>query len=208
MTTKPLTLYSVDLSGHCHRVRLLLSMLDIPFETVAVNLAAGEHKTPEFLARNAFGQVPVIDDNGTVVADSNAILVYLAQREGADAWLPTDPVKAAAVQRWLSVAAGPLNSGPGLARLINLFGAPGDAPAVVARSHALLAIMNAHLNRSAWLAGDAPTLADLACYAYVLLAPEGNVTLAPYPQVRAWLARVEALPKFVPMTRSPIGMSA
>lgn len=208
MTTKPLKFYSIELSGHCHRVRLLLSMLDIPFETVEVDLAAGEHKTPAFLARSPFGQIPVIDDDGTVVADSNAILVYLVQRSGASAWLPTAPAKAAAVQRWLSVAAGPLYTGPNLARLITLFGATGDAPAVVARSHDLLAIMDAELAASTWLAGDAPTLADLACYAYVALAPEGNVSLQPYPALRAWLARVEALPKFVPMKRSPVGLAA
>ncbi len=117
MTTAPLTFYSFPLSGHAHRVALMLSLLDVPHRRVDVDLRQKEQKRPEFLAMNAFGQVPVIDDNGVVLADSNAILVYLAKRYGGGAWLPEDPVGAARVQRWLSVAAGPLANGPAAARL-------------------------------------------------------------------------------------------
>jgi len=173
---------------------------------VHVDLLNSAQKQPEFLAMNPLGQVPVIDDNGTVLADSNAILVYLAQRYGDRRWLPTDPVGAAAVPRWLSIAAGPLASGPATARLVTVFGAPYNAEEVIARSHALLRVIEAELGARHFLAAEAATIADVAAYAYVAHAPEGNVSLADYPNVRAWLARIEALPGFVPMQRSAAGL--
>ena len=113
---QPIKLYRFALSGHAHRAELLLSLLGLPFDAIDVDLPKGEHKRPEFLAMNPFGQVPVIDDGGTVVADSNAILTYLALRYGDPSWLPRDPLGAARVQRWLSVAAGPLAYGPARVR--------------------------------------------------------------------------------------------
>ena len=116
----PIKLYHFPLSGHAHRVQLMLSLLGLPVEVVFVDLAKGEQKQADFLAINAFGQVPVIDDDGMVLADSNAILVYLASKYGKGHWLPTDPVGVARVQRWMSVAAGPLHAGPAAARLQDL----------------------------------------------------------------------------------------
>ncbi|WAI82214.1 MULTISPECIES: glutathione S-transferase family protein [Achromobacter] len=208
MSAAPLTFYSFPLSGHAHRVALMLSLLNVPHQRVDVDLRGGEQKRPAFLALNAFGQVPVIDDNGTVVADSNAILVYLATRYGGQAWLPSDPAGAAAVQRWLSVAAGPLAYGPATARLITVFGATHDADTTMARAHALLKVMNGELSDRDFLTGSTPTIADVACYAYVSHAPEGNVSLADYPHVRAWLDRIENLPGFVPMARTAAGLQA
>jgi len=208
MATAPLTFYSFPLSGHAHRVALMLSLLEVPHHRVDVDLRQAEQKRPEFLAMNAFGQVPVIDDNGVVVADSNAILVYLAKRYGGGAWLPEDAAGAAQVQRWLSVAAGPLAGGPAAARLVTVFGASFDVDATLARAHALLAVMDRELGQRDFLAGADPTIADVACYAYVAHAPEGNVSLADYPHVRAWLARIENLPRFVPMASTAAGLLA
>ncbi|WP_315140293.1 glutathione S-transferase [Achromobacter marplatensis] len=208
MATAPLTFYSFPLSGHAHRVALMLSLLEVPHHRVDVDLRQAEQKRPEFLAMNAFGQVPVIDDNGVVVADSNAILVYLAKRYGGGAWLPEDAAGAAQVQRWLSVAAGPLAGGPAAARLVTVFGASFDVDATLARAHALLAVMDRELAQRDFLAGADPTIADVACYAYVAHAPEGNVSLADYPHVRAWLARIENLPRFVAMDSTAAGLLA
>lgn len=208
MSPVPLTFYSFPLSGHAHRVALMLSLLDVPYRVVEVDLRGGAQKQPDFLTLNAFGQVPVIDDNGVVVADSTAILVYLCKRYNGQAWLPEDAVGAASVQRWLSAASGPLAGGPAAARLVTLFGAPYDVQATLTRAHALLAVMEHELAATGYLAGAAPTIADVACYAYVAHAPEGNVSLAAYPRVRAWLARIEALPGFVPMASSPVGLLA
>lgn len=207
---QPIKLYRSRISGHSHRVELFLSLLGLPFEPVDIDLAARGHKTPEFLAMNAFGQVPVIQDGDVTLADSNAILVYLAGRYAANAeqWLPREPLAAAAVQRWLSVAAGQLAFGPAAARVIQLFKRPDSPDVAIARAHALFTVMEQQLGQSAFLAGDALTLADIANYSYIARAPEGNVSLEPYPHLRAWLARIEALPRFVPMVKTPIGLAA
>src|SRR5258708_2085422 len=127
MSQHAIKLYNFPRSGHSHRVELMLSLLELPTELVFVDLVKGAHKQADFLALNSFGQVPVIDDQGVVLADSNAILVYLAQKYGKGRWLPSDPVGAARVQRWLSVAAGPIAFGPAGARLVTRFGAPRNA---------------------------------------------------------------------------------
>lgn len=201
-------LYRHPLSGHAHRVELLLSLLNLPTELVFVDLAKGEHKKAEFLAINPFGQVPVIDDNGTVISDSNAILVYLAKKYGSGSWQLNDPLTEARVQRWLSVAAGQVAYGPAAARLITVFGAAFNADEVINRAHALLKVMENELAASPFLTGSAPSIADVANYSYIAHAPEGNVALEAYPNVRAWLQRIEALPGFVPMQRTAAGLQA
>ncbi len=206
MTTQaqPIRLYRNVLSGHAHRVELFLSLLGLPCEKVDVDMVRGAHKAPEFIARkNPFGQVPAIEDGDVAIADSNAILVYLATRYDPDGrWLPRDPVGAARVQQWLSVAAGQLAYGPSLARFIKLFGARRDLDSAQAISRNLLEVLDKELAKRAYLAGDAPTIADVALYTYTAHAPEGGVPLEPYGHVRAWLARIEALPGFIPMRRS------
>ncbi|GLO48089.1 MULTISPECIES: glutathione S-transferase family protein [Pseudomonas] len=204
--SNPIKLYNFPKSGHAHRIELMLSLLNLPTELVFVDLAKGAHKQPDFLALNPFGQVPVIDDNGTVIADSNAILVYLAKKYDNGTWLPEEPAAAARVQRWLSVAAGPLAFGPAAARLVTVFGASFNTDEVIARAHTLLKVIDAELAKTPFLVGSTPTIADIANYSYIAHAPEGNVSLEPYANVRSWLARIEALPGFVPMPRTVIGL--
>ncbi|MBF8703905.1 MULTISPECIES: glutathione S-transferase family protein [Pseudomonas putida group] len=204
--SNPIKLYNFPKSGHAHRIELMLSLLKLPTELVFVDLAKGAHKQPDFLALNPFGQVPVIDDNGTVIADSNAILVYLAKKYDNGTWLPEEPAAAARVQRWLSIAAGPLAFGPAAARLVTVFGASFNTDEVITRAHTLLKVIDAELAKAPFLAGNTPTIADIANYSYIAHAPEGNVSLEPYANVRSWLARVEALPGFVPMPRTVIGL--
>jgi glutathione S-transferase len=206
MSSRPIRIHRHPLSGHSHRVELMLSLLGLVSERIDVDLSQGEHKRAPFLALNPFGQVPVLDDGGFVLADSNAILVYLAKRYGAEHWLPDGPVETAAVQRWLSIAAGPLVSGPATARLVTVFGASLDAAAAIARSHDLLRILEAELRDRSFLVGVLPTIADVALYTYVAHAPEGNVSLDAYPNVRAWLERIEKLPGFVPMQSAAVGL--
>ncbi|UFX46656.1 glutathione S-transferase [Bradyrhizobium sp. 41S5] len=201
-------LYHFALSGHAHRARLFMSLLGIPHELVDVDLRSGAQKTPEFLALNPFGQVPVLDDDGTIVCDSNAILVYLATKLGRTDWLPQDAKGAAMVQRWLSVAAGDLAFGPAAARLITVFGAKFNPDDVIARAHVLLKRLEAHLADRDWLVGAQPTIADVALYSYLSSAPEGNVDLSAYPRVNAFLRRIEALPGFVPFAKTAAGLAA
>lgn len=190
-------LYSFRLSGHSHRVRLFLSLLGVDYEEIEVNLAAGAHKRPEFLELNAFGQVPVLDDDGVIVSDANAILVYLAKKLGRTDWLPDDAAGAAVVQRWLSVAAGQLAHGPAQARLITVFKAPYRPDEVIPRAHAILRLIDGQLATHPYIGGETPTIADVALYSYVARAPEGNVELIDYAHIQHWLGRIEALPGFV-----------
>lgn len=201
-------LYSHPLSGHAHRARLFLSLLGQPAEIIDVDLAARAHKTPEFLALNPFGQVPVLVDGDTVVCDSNAILVYLSKKLGRTDWLPETAEGAAAVQRWLSVAAGDIAFGPAAARLVTVFQAPIDAQAAIARAHGVLRRIDDALAGRTWIAADHPTIADVALYSYTARAPEGFVDLTAYANVRGWLARVEALPGFAPFQQTPVGLAA
>ncbi|MDC7787768.1 glutathione S-transferase [Rhodoplanes sp. TEM] len=204
-----LVLHRHPLSGHAHRVELLLSLLGLAAERIDVDLAAGAHRRPEFVAKNPFGQIPVLQDGDIVIADSNAILVYLARRyDAAGTWYPADAETAAEIQRWLSVAAGPLAAGPNRARLIVRFGAEGDLDAARATAHGLFGVLDRHLATRRFLVGRAATIADLALYSYTAHAPEGGVALAPYPGIEAWLSRVEALPGFVPMPASPAERAA
>lgn len=197
--TPALTLHGVALSGHCHRVALLLRLLDLPF--TYFDAPAPVRASAAFRQLNPLGQIPVLQDGELVLSDSNAILVYLAKRYGAGTqWLPEDPQGAAQVQRWLSVAAGEIAFGPARARVVKRWGDPGTPLQreleVAAR---VLAFMDQHLAERSYLAASHPTIADLACYAYVAAAPEGGVDLAPFRHVRQWLGRIEALPGFIPM---------
>lgn len=202
---RPIRLHAFAYSGHAHRISLALSLLGLPHETVPVDLRGGEHKRAPFLALNAFGEVPVIEDEGLVLADSNAILVYLATRYDTDRrWLPTDPVAQARVQRWLSVAAGELRSGPARARWVKAFTGQPVAPDVLALAERVLGLIDAQLQTSPWIAGEAPTIADIALYSYTAKSPDGGLDLQPHAALRAWLARVEALPGFVPMPAAPV----
>ena len=200
-------LYVHPLSGHAHRASLFLSMIGADVEEVVVDFAAGEHKNPEFLKLNRFGQLPVLVDGDIVIADSNAILVYAARKMGRTDWLPDTAEGAAAVQRWLSVAAGQIAFGPAAARLITVFGAKFNADEVIARAHAVLGQLDAELVGRNWIIGGVqPTIADVALYSYIANAPEGNVSLSGYPQTLAWLRRVEGVAGFVPFKQTVAGL--
>lgn len=204
-----LKLYRYPLSGHAHRAELFLSLLKLDYQLVEVDLGQGEHKTPEYLQKNLFGQVPVLEDGDTVIADSNAILVYLATLyDPSRQWLPLAAAEAAEVQRFLSVAAGPLASGPAAARLVTVFGAGLDHKRAIDTAHQLFERLNQHLTDRMWLATSDATIADIANYSYIAHAPEGEVGLESYPNIQAWISRIEALPGFVPMKATAVGLAA
>ena len=180
-------LYRYPLSGHSHRVENFLSILGLDAEIITVDLAEGEHKTPGFLKKNVFGQVPVLEDGPITIADSNAILTYLASKyDSKRQWLPLGAEEAAEVQRFLSVAAGEIAHGPAAARLVTVFGVSLNTNAAIERAQALFSTLETHLQDRDWLAGDHATIADIADYTYIAHAPEGNVSLDDYPNIRAW----------------------
>lgn len=207
MTQSSIVLHGTALSGHVHRVQLLLAMLELPYDFVEAD--AMVRAGGAFRKLNPLGQIPVLQDGDLVIADSNAVLVYLAKRYGAGTpWLPEDAAGAAYVQRWLSISAGEVRFGPAHARVIMLFKAAGNHATACAIAAKLLGVMEGHLAERPYLATEHATIADLACYSYVAHAPEGGIGLDPYPAVRAWLARIEALPRFRPMPASALPKTA
>jgi len=200
-------IYNFPRSGHCHRVELFAKLTGINHELVFVDLAAGEHKKEPFLSLNPAGKVPVIEDGDVVLADSNAILVYLARKYAPD-WLPKDVVEEAEVQRFLSLAANEIANGPAAARLATVFGAPIDTERAKTIAAYVFDILEKHLDNREWLVGKKPTIADVAIYTYTAHAPEGNVSLEPFPNIRAFLGRVEALPGFDAMPATKAGLAA
>ncbi|MBW4537183.1 MAG: glutathione S-transferase family protein [Pleurocapsa minor HA4230-MV1] len=193
-------LYDFELSGNCYKVRLLMSLLGLEHELVPVNLPAGEHKSPKFLQLNPLGEVPVLTDGDLVLADSQAILVYLARKYGDQTWLPNDAESLSRIVRWLSIAAGEIRQGVATARLFYLFNSKGiDIEAVMEKSAIILQQLEQHLTDREWLELGHPTIADIAVFPYVALAADGKISLKPYPQILAWCDRLKQLPGFISM---------
>ncbi len=194
-----MTLYEFALSGNCHKIRLLLSLLDISYQRTAVNGSERQHKAEDFLKMNPFGQVPVLTDGDTVIRDSQAILVYLARKYGNELWLPTDAAALAEVMAWLSSAANEVAMGPNRLRLHFKFGRAINIDESRQTASNLLNILQQRLDNHRWLAAGQITVADIAVYPYIALAPEGKIDLEPYPAVIAWINRIQALPGYVGM---------
>lgn len=194
-------LYDFELSGNCYKVRLLMSFLGLEHELVPVNLLAGEHKSPKFLQLNLLGEVPVLTDGDLVLADSQAILVYLAKKYGDQTWLPNDAESLSRIVRWLSIAAAEIRQGVATARLFYLFNIKGiDIEAVTEKSAIILQQLEQHLTDREWLELGHPTIADIAVFPYVALAADGKISLKPYPQILAWCDRLKQLPGFISMS--------
>jgi glutathione S-transferase len=193
-------LYGHEMSGNSYKVRLFLELLGIDYEWIKVDLMNGEHKSPEYLALNAFGQVPLLIDDERMLADAQAILVYLARQYSDEQWLPLDALPLAQVIRWLSTTAGEVRQGPENARLYHLFGVTSiNIERAHQKSEHILAQLNQHLNTHTWLEFDRPTIADVAIFPYVALARDGKIDLDAYPFVLAWINRVKQLPGYISM---------
>lgn len=192
-----ITLYNMPLSGNCHKVRLFLSFLALPYQTV--NLASGEQHSPDHLQRNPFGQAPVMVDDGLIIRDSQAILVYLAKRYGGEQWWPDDACRLGQIAAWLSTAANEIANGPALLRVHHKFGRDIDVARAQQISTKVLGIIDHHLESRDWLASDTVAIADIAAYPYLALAPEGGIDIAAYPNIVAWFQRIRALPGYIPM---------
>lgn len=201
-----LTLYTGLGSGNAYKVELMLHLLNLPYQARSVSIPRNEQRERAFTRLNPFAQIPVLVDGTEVYSDSQAILAYLARAyggDGADRWLPVDAGKLALVMRWLSVAGNEIQNSLTMARAIQLLKWPLPYEIMVERSYKLLQLMDDHLAKREWLALPHATIADIACYPYLLLAGEGGIDTAPFTAVTAWLRRVEQLPRFWPMPRIP-----
>jgi len=193
-------LYNVAYSGNSYKVRLLLSHLRIPCEIVEVDILKGESRTAEFLKINPNGRTPVLDDNGFVLAESNAILAYLAK---GTKFLPEDRQKFAAVFQWMFFEQ--YSHEPYIATSRYWLQHKPDSPEktglLASRREggwAALKIMEDHLMKNNFFVGDY-SIADVALFAYTHVADEGGFPLDDFPKIRAWIERVRAQPRFVPM---------
>ena len=192
-------LYDFELSGNAYKIRLLLSLLGLEYERVPVDLRQGEQRQPPFLKLNPRGQVPTLEDRGTVVWDSLAILVYLARKYGGEKWLPLDAEGMAEVMQWLAVMENEALFGLARARVICKFKRPGNLDEAKELGRKGLGVLEQRLAAHPWLALDRLTIADIACFPYVALAPEGEIPLDGHAAVRGWIDRIKAQPGFVGM---------
>lgn len=193
-------LYGHELSGNSYKVKLMLALLNLDYKWIKVDLMVGEHKQPQFLALNPFGQVPLLVDGETILGDAQAILVYLARQYGNEQWLPLDALSLAKVIRWLSTTAGEIRQGVESARLYHLFKATSiNLDRANQKAEYILTQLNDHLCNREWLELNNPTIADVAVFPYVALAPDGKIDLIPYPHVLSWIDRVKSLPNFIGM---------
>jgi len=193
-------LYLFKTSGNSYKVRILLGLLNVPYERVVLDNQKQEHKQPAYLRVNPRGEVPAIEDDGNVIWDSAACLAYVARKYGGEKWLPTDPVGMAAVMQWVALAATEIQGGLQYGRRTVVQGRETLGPLEKAQEFGrrALAVLEDRLKNNQWLALDRPTIADVACFPYVQSAPEGKVALEEYPSVIAWLERCKALPGWPP----------
>lgn len=200
-------LYDYELSGNCFKVRQLLAWLSVPFERVAINFYPGrENKSAGFLESiNPLGQLPVINDDGFLLRDAQAILVYLASRYDKDRkWYPDDAQQRGLISMWLATA-DDITRTASAARLHDVLGYDFDVEACRRGARANFRLMDDHLaerssNNRSWLVGLHPTIADLACFPYVALASEGGISLDEFPALRRWVWDIRHLPGFVGMS--------
>ncbi len=196
------TLYGNSISGNCWKPAFLLRQRNLPFRWVEVDILAQQSRTPEFLAKNPNGRVPLLElPDGRRLAESNAMLLHLGE---GTSWLPRDDYARAKVYEWLFFEQ--YSHEPYIATVRFWIAYMGKAQEwkqkiaeTMVKGEAALGVMETQLAQSPFLAGLTPTLADVALYAYTHVAHEGGYRLEPFPAVQDWLERFTRLPGFVPM---------
>jgi glutathione S-transferase len=201
------TLYSMQRSGNCYKVRLALAQLDVPHELVEIDILKGETRTPEFLAMNPSGHVPLLEVMpGRHIAESNAILWYVA---GGTPLVPDDLVDRAEVLQWMFFEQHSLEPNLGAAYFWLTLVKGGRELQQHAledwmeEGHRALGVMERHLAKHRFIAADRYTVADIALYSYTHLAPSCDFDLGPFPAIRGWLRRVADQPGHVAMDWQP-----
>lgn len=190
--------YIHELSGNSHKVLLMANILGLDLDIVNIDLKSGEHKKTEFLRKNPFGQVPVLEEEGNIIHDSNAIILYLATKyDNSKTYIPDDPILLAQIQTWLSKSANELANSIAAARRAAIFKNSIDHEDLKVKSHNFLQILEEHLSQREWFVGSNVTIADISLYPYVSHAHEGGISLNKYESIRSWVQRVESLKGFI-----------
>ncbi|ACM38550.1 MULTISPECIES: glutathione S-transferase family protein [Rhizobium/Agrobacterium group] len=204
-----ITLYNYDLDENCYRVRLLLSCLDVAYETLAIDMVPGrEEQTPTMLALNPLGELPVLKDGEQVLYGTQAILAHLARvYDPSGTWLPLDPAVFSGVMQWTLFSAAPLGCAV-TARRVALFGGPGDVEVLKASSRAAFRIMDDHMtlrqmDGCEWFAGAGPTIADLALFPSFALSRDYGIDHDEFPALRRWIRRFRTVAGFRTMPGIP-----
>jgi glutathione S-transferase len=196
-------LYNFELSGNCHKIRMLLSMLGKDFEKIDVDILHRDQFDSDFVVLNPLHKVPVLEDKDVVLRDSAAIMVYLVRTYGKADWYPDNPVQMAEVQQWLSFSVNEVFNGLALVRANVIFKRGMEKAPLEAAARAALDMLEHSLTDHDWLALDRFTIADLACYPYTALSHEGGMDLTNWPAIQAWCRRIEAMPGYVSMEGLP-----
>ncbi|MCZ4324244.1 glutathione S-transferase family protein [Pseudomonas anguilliseptica] len=189
-------------SGNCYKVKLMLHLLDQPYEWIPVDILKGETQSDAFLAKNPNGKIPVLElEDGTCLWESNAILNFLAD---GSAFLPSEPRLRTQVLQWQFFEQYSHEPYVAVARFIQLYQGLPEArrreyEECHVRGHKALKVMEKQLQRTPYLVGEHFSIADIALYAYTHVADEGGFDLTPYPAIRTWLARVASHPRYVGM---------
>lgn len=196
-------LYDFELSGNCHKIRMMLSLLGREYTRIDIDLRKKMHMDPDFIALNRLHKVPVLIDGDVILRDSSAILIYLARRYGGAEWYPEGAVEMAEVQQWLSFSVNEIFNGLAMVRAIRIFNRDFDLKTAKTFSESALDMLEFRLNEHEWLALDRFTIADLACYPYAALVHEGDISLDSFPAIREWFERIESMPGYVAMPGLP-----
>jgi glutathione S-transferase len=198
-----ITLYDFELSGSCYKIRLLMNILDVQYKKVTVDFVNKEHRTEKYTKLNPFGSIPIFEDDGLLLRDSAAMLVYLAKKhDKKNYWYPDDPVSMAHVQEWMATGGSDIMNSAA-ARLVKILNYQLDLESLQTKAKATFKIMDAHLSNRKFLAADHPTIADIACFPYTAMAGEGGIDLAAYPNILKWIDRMKRVPGFIPMPGIP-----
>lgn len=200
------TLYNYVLSGNCYKIRLLASLLHVSFDTVAVDFHPGqEHKSEALLQINPAGTLPILVTDSFVLTETQAMLVWMAQRfDKTGTWWPKDNNEiTASIMQWLGFSTR-LSATVGELRLHSMLNKIIDVQAATSGSKRVLRELESHLSEQrirgcAWLAGDKPTVADIACFPYTALSPDAGIDHDDYPAVRSWLHAMRSLDSFITM---------
>jgi glutathione S-transferase len=196
-------LYDFELSGSCYKIRLLMNILNVRYERVNVDFVNKEHRTEKYTKLNPFGSIPIFEEDGLLLRDSAAMLVYLARKyDKNNYWYPDDPASMARIQEWLATGGSDIMNSAA-ARLVKILNYPLDLESLQTKAKATFKIMDAHLANRQFLALDHPTIGDIACFPYTAMAGEGGIDLAPYPNVLKWIERMKRVPGFIPMPGIP-----
>lgn len=196
-------LYDFELSGSCYKIRMLMNILGVKYESVNVDFVNKEHKTDKYVALNPFGEIPILDADGLILRDAQAIMVYLAKKyDKTNKWYPDDAESMGRINQWLSTGGGEVMNSAG-ARLVKILNYPLDLEKLHAGANRVFKIMDAHLANREFLELGHPTIGDIACFPYTAMAGEGGIDLKPYPNILKWIERMKRIPGFIPMPGIP-----